>query len=155
MANKNWHKIFLFFLLYSLFFYVGFITGIIYQQRIMFVGLGEALSYSDIEINVDINETLMVDRVTENMEPILWEARMKNCTKTEKGYCALECYENNKRIPCENFTGTEVFCSDGICKINGGCPTYYERLRGKTLTDCIKEVEANKSKDKTNNSNEK
>ena len=128
---------------FLLFLSLGFILGMAYEQRLIYISVGEALSYSDIEINVDINETLITDRVTENMQPILWDIRMDNCTKTEKGYCALECYENEKRTPCENFTMDEHFCNEGICKVDGVCPTYYEQLRGKTLTDCIKEVEEN------------
>jgi hypothetical protein len=142
--NYNWSKVMGYVIIYLSFFSMGIVAGMMIQQRIIFIGLGEALSYSDIEVNVDINETLITDRVTENMKPILWDIRMDNCTKTEKGYCALECYENEKRTPCENFTGTEAFCDNGICRIDGVCPTYYEQLRGKTLTDCIKEVEEQK-----------
>ena len=65
----------------------------------------------------------------------------ENCTKTEKNYCALECYENDRLIPCENFTYDEHFCNEGICEASGGCPDYFERLEGKTISDCIKEVE--------------
>ncbi len=68
---------------------------------------------------------------------------MESCigTRTEKGYCALECYENDRLIPCENFTYDEHFCNEGICKASGGCPDYFEKLEGKTIGDCIKEVE--------------
>lgn len=65
----------------------------------------------------------------------------ENCTRTEMNYCATECYENERLIPCENFSGDEHFCNEGICEANGGCPNYFERLEGKTLFDCIKEVE--------------
>ena len=66
---------------------------------------------------------------------------MENCTRTEKNYCALKCYENKKLIPCGNFSFDEHFCSEGICEVDGVCPDYFESLEGKTLTDCIKEVE--------------
>jgi hypothetical protein len=81
----------------------------------------------------------MVDRVTENMKPIIWDIRMQNCTKTEKNYCALECYENNKLIPCQNFTSDEHFCNDGICNVSGICPDYFQKLNNKTIKDCINE----------------
>lgn len=54
-----------------------------------------------------------------------------------------KCYENNKRIPCENFTADEHFCSNGLCNISGICPSYYEKLRGKTIKDCIIEETKN------------
>ena len=149
--NLNWTKVIGYLIIYLCFFSMGMVVGMGFQQRIMLIGLGEALSYSNIGINVDINETLITDRVTENMQPILWDIRMDNCTKTEKGYCALECYENDKITPCENFTGTEAFCNKGVCRINGVCPTYYEQLRGKTLTDCIREVENNAISKKDDN----
>ena len=63
------------------------------------------------------------------------------CIKTEKGYCAIECYENDRLIPCENFTYDEHFCNEGICEASGGCPDYFEILEGKTIGDCIREVE--------------
>ena len=73
----------------------------------------------------------------------------ENCTKTEKNYCATECYENDKLIPCENFTYDEHFCNEGICEASGGCPDYYEKLEGKTVSDCVKEVEKFASWDAT------
>ena len=47
------------------------------------------------------------------------------CTLTEKGYCANECYEDNRLIPCENFTYDEHFptpigiISMVICSLSG------------------------------------
>ena len=141
MKNKlNFAKVMGYMIIYLVFLSMGMIIGMGFQQRIMFIGLGEVLSYSDIEINVDINETLITDRVTENMKPILWEIRMQNCTKTEKGYCAIECYENGDLMPCENFTNDEHFCDNGKCEVAGICPTYYEKLRGKKTLDCMNEI---------------
>jgi len=130
--------------IYFMLLFGGFSLGMIYQQQLFYLGLGQAfqgLEGTTFNVEVDINETLITDRVTENMKPILWDIRMQNCTKTEKGYCAIECYENGDLMPCENFTNDEHFCDNGKCEVNGICPTYYEELRGKTLTDCIKEVE--------------
>ena len=130
--------------IYFMLLFGGFSLGMIYQQQLFYLGLEQAfqgLEGTTFNVEVDINETLMTDRVTENMKPILWDIRMQNCTKTEKGYCAIECYENGDLMPCENFTNDEHFCDNGRCEVDGICPTYYEQLRGKTLTDCIKEVE--------------
>ena len=117
----------------------GTSVGIKVGERQAFENLGIMLDGTTF--NVDFNETLMVDRVTENMKEIVWDLRMENCTRTEKSYCALECYENSKLIPCENFTYDEHFCNEGICEASGGCPDYFEILEGKTIEDCIREVE--------------
>ena len=141
--NKKYLVALIFFLI-GFGFIGGFFAGMIYQQTILFLGLANALQSlegNSFNLEIDINETLMTDRVTENMKPILWDIRMQNCTKTEKGYCAIECYENGYLMPCENFTNTEAFCYNGKCEVNGVCPTYYESLRGDTIQDCIKELE--------------
>ncbi len=59
------------------------------------------------------------------------------CIRTQKGYCASECYENNKLIPCEEFSSDEHFCNEGVCRVSGICPDYYDRLKGKTITECL------------------
>ena len=124
------------------FFALGLVAGILLQQAgTQATMMKVAGSLEGVTINVDLNETLLMDTATENMKEILWDVRMENCTRTEKNYCALECYENKKLIPCENFTFDEHFCSEGICEVDGVCPGYFEILEGKTLTDCIKEVE--------------
>ncbi len=138
---------------YKLLFLIGMITisliggiqiGMILQQQIFtlsLVEIAQGLEGTTFNIEVDINETLMVDRTTENMKEILWGFRMQNCTRTQKGYCAVECYENNKLIPCEYFSADEHFCNEGICENSGICPDYFERLENKTIEDCIKEME--------------
>ena len=123
-------------------FFMGVVAGVLLQQLIIQSTLMKVASNMDgVEINVNFNETKLMQVAMDNMEDIVWSMRMENCTRTEKKYCALECYENRKLIPCENFSGTEAFCSEGICEINGVCPDYFEILEGKTITDCIKEVE--------------
>jgi len=127
----------------------GVWIGMVTQQMIFISGavkIAEGFEGTNFEVNIDINETLMVDRTTDNMEDILWSLRMENCTRTEKGYCAVECYEDSMLIPCEHFTYDEHFCSGGICEADGGCPNYFEQLEGKTIQDCIEEeVEKQKS----------
>jgi len=126
------------------FLMVGFVMGMLFQQAALKITLIEvAGNLEGVEVNINFNETKMVDRVTENIGEILWDIRMDNCTLTEKGYCALECYENEKLIPCGNFTYDEHFCKEGVCQASGGCPDYYEILEGKTIGDCIREVEEN------------
>ncbi|MCK9429485.1 MAG: hypothetical protein M0R17_05735 [Candidatus Omnitrophica bacterium] len=124
--------------------YIGFILGMVYQQILFTISvekIAEGLEGTNFNINVDFNETLMVDRTTNNLKDIMWEIQMQNCSKTQKGYCAVRCYENKKLIPCNEFTGDEHFCNNGICEMNGISPDYFERLDGKTTEDCIKEIE--------------
>jgi len=124
-----------------LFFVMGFLLGMLTQQGIIQGTLMKVASNMEgVTFNIEFNETLMVDKATENMEEILWDVRMENCTRTEKNYCALQCYENRKLIPCKNFTMDEHFCSKGICEVDGVYPSYFDILEGKTLTDCIEEV---------------
>jgi len=120
---------------------MGVVIGMMLQQLIIQATLMKvAMNMDGVEINVNFNETKMMDAAMENMEDILWDMRMENCTRTENNYCAIECYENSKLIPCQNFTGDEHFCSDGICEMNGVCPNYFERLEGKNIEDCMAEV---------------
>ncbi len=120
---------------------MGVVIGMMLQQAIFQSTLMKVAGNMDgVTINIELNETLMMDRATENMEEILWDVRMENCTRTEKNYCALQCYENRKLIPCENFTMDEHFCSEGIREVDGVCPGYFEILDGKTVTDCINDV---------------
>ena len=141
--NKfDWTKVMGYIIIYLAFLFGGVIIGMTYQQAItQSTMIKVASSLEGVTINIDLNETLLMDRATENMQEILWDIRMENCTRTEKNYCALECYENKKLIPCENFSFDEHFCSKGICEVDGIYPDYFEQLEGKTLTDCIKEVE--------------
>ena len=141
--NLNWSKVIGYVIIYFMLLFGGFSLGMIYQQMIFIASLvkvAEGLEGTTFNVEVDINETLMTDRITENMKPILWEIRMQNCTKTEKGYCAIECYENGDLMPCENFTNDEHFCDNGKCEVAGICPTYYEKLRGKKTLDCMNEI---------------
>jgi len=124
------------------FFVMGFAFGMVVQQGIIQSTLMKVASNMEgVTINIDLNETLLMDTATENMREMMWDIRMENCTRTEKNYCALECYENKKLIPCENFTFDETFCGDGVCEVDGICPGYFEMLEGKTIADCIREVE--------------
>lgn len=104
-------------------FTIGIGIGIQEGQYMLFEGLNTALKGANINLTININETQL----------------QTNCASTQKGYCAIKCYENGDLIPCENFTFDEHFCKEGVCEVNGICPTYYEELKGKTLTDCIKE----------------
>jgi len=81
--NKtNWARTIFWLMIYLGIFFGGMVVGMGFQQRIMFIGLGEALSYADIEVNVDINETMIVDRTMDRMIPFLNESM--NINKSDK-----------------------------------------------------------------------
>lgn len=122
----------------TIMFIFGMTSGIATSYLLMSASLERIASNIRIEnIEIGFNQSSII----ENQNKIIWDLRMQNCTKTEKGYCAIECYENGHLTPCENFTNDEHFCNNGKCEVNGVCPTYYEILRGKTLRDCMKEVQ--------------
>jgi len=81
--NKtNWVNITVWLMICLGIFFGGMVVGMGFQQRIMFIGFGEALSYADIEVNVDINETMIVDRTMDRMIPFLNESM--NLNKSDK-----------------------------------------------------------------------
>jgi len=107
-----------------------------------YFGMFWTLALSDTEHDINFNFTID-DNTLEAIKSINYTSLKDNpdCNfRTEKGYYAKECYENEVLIPCMNFSFDEHFCNKGICKVNGICPTYYERLKGKTVSDCIQEV---------------
>jgi len=153
MANKkelDKGKVIIHVMIYLGIAVMGMVIGMTFQQAIFQSTLMKVAGNMDgVTVNIEFNETLMMETAMKEMEDIVWDMRMENCTRTEKNYCALQCYENKKLIPCENFTMDEHFCSEGICEVDGVCPEYFEILEGKTLKDCIKEVE-NDAKEKEN-----
>lgn len=40
------------------------------------------------------------------------------------------CFQNGVQIDCNNFTGDEHFCNNGICEMNGIC--------NKSIEECLK-----------------
>jgi len=58
-----------------LFFLIGFIIGhfigVYDGQMLLFQGVGTILGGSNNTLNIDLNETQMVDRTYEKMEPFL------------------------------------------------------------------------------------
>lgn len=111
------------------------ITVVIISCVIGYILFWASLNWSsDYTFNVNItadDNLLNMTKIAESMQDKQLEYKK-------------ECWENNKLIPCINFTNDEHFCLGNICKVNGICPTYYERIEGKTTMDCIKELEVQK-----------
>jgi len=75
MENKktNWVNVTVWFLIYLGLVSVGIIIGMTYQQALFKHGIIEVLSYSDVEVNIDLNETIMVDKMIDFFnETINW-----------------------------------------------------------------------------------
>lgn len=67
-------KIIGFIILYLLFASVGFILGMAYEQRLIAVAVGEALSYTNIKVDVNFNETKFTQEIQDNVIPAFKEA---------------------------------------------------------------------------------
>ncbi|MFA5396157.1 MAG: hypothetical protein WC346_09145 [Methanogenium sp.] len=65
--KKNWVKILLYLIPYLLFVSLGFILGMAYEQRLIYVSVGEALSYTNIQVNV--NETKLIQEFNQTIFP--------------------------------------------------------------------------------------
>lgn len=59
-------------------FFLGFILGMFYQQIAIIEGAGKILSYTDIQVN--FNETKLVDDLTNNFVPAFKEALNETLT---------------------------------------------------------------------------
>lgn len=75
MENKTrkkkirWFRISLWTSVYLSLVFGGFILGMIYEQRLLFLAVGEALSYSDVEINVNLNATKFAEELNNTFIP--------------------------------------------------------------------------------------
>lgn len=50
-------------------FFMGFVSGMILQQAIIKQGIIDVLSYSDVEVNVNFNETKLVEELNNTFIP--------------------------------------------------------------------------------------
>lgn len=59
-------------LIISTFFGIGFVAGMIYQQLLITKQIDYLFDYADIEVNVNFNETKIVQEINDTFVPI-WE----------------------------------------------------------------------------------
>ena len=57
------------------------------------------------------------------------------------GFHSQECYVNGIKINCSEFSGDEHFCNNGICNMNGVCPSPNSNM---SIQDCMKQAEGAK-----------
>jgi len=79
----NWARIIIWTSIYLMLFFGGIIVGMGIQQRIFFIGLGEALSYTNIEIN--FNETKLVEEMNKTFIPNFKAVMNDTLSQMEKG----------------------------------------------------------------------
>lgn len=65
--KKSWIKIVTYLIPFLLFLSLGFILGMAYEQRLIYVSVGEALSYTNIQF--DINETKLIQEFNQTILP--------------------------------------------------------------------------------------
>ena len=78
----NWSMVLFYTVIYLAFFSTGIFCGMAYQQRLTMVLVAEALSYSDIEVNVNFNETKFIEELNKTIVPAFKESF--NLTEGEK-----------------------------------------------------------------------
>lgn len=64
---KSVLRIILWTCLYLSFYFVGFITGMIFQQELITRYVYELFSYSNIEVNVNINQTKLLEDINKTL----------------------------------------------------------------------------------------
>ena len=78
MSKKiNWKKInsvCIYVILYSFFLAMGFIAGMYFQQMVVSQEVGKILSYSNIDVTVNFNESRFVDELNNRFIPEFKEA---------------------------------------------------------------------------------
>ena len=74
MSNKKKYSLVFLLFMMGLTLVGGLLIGMVLQQQLLYLGLAEiaeGLEGTNFEINIDINETLIVDRTMEHMENVL------------------------------------------------------------------------------------
>lgn len=82
--KTNWIKVIEFMIIYLLFVSLGFIIGMSYQQRLTAVVIGEALSYTNIKVDVNFNETKLTEELQNKFIPAFKEALNQSLEKKLK-----------------------------------------------------------------------
>lgn len=79
--KRTWIKIVGFMITYLSFVSLGFILGMIYQQKLTAVVIGDALSYTNIKVDVHFNETKLTQELTNKFIPAFKEALNQSIQK--------------------------------------------------------------------------
>ena len=85
MENKNKIKIInisFYVITYSLFLCIGFVLGMIFQQQILKQSFIEVLEYSNIDIEVNFNETKLVYELNKTIVEPMKEQLFRNLNRS-------------------------------------------------------------------------
>ena len=63
-----------FMIIYLLFISLGFVLGMVYQQKLTAIVIGDALSYTNIKVDVNFNETRLAQELQDKFIPAFKEA---------------------------------------------------------------------------------
>lgn len=72
--KANWFMVIIWVCVYLAFFLMGFIGGIYFQQILISQEIGKILSYSNIDVTVNFNESKFVDELNNRFIPEFKEA---------------------------------------------------------------------------------
>lgn len=72
------------FVIYLGIFFGGIVIGMLLQQTIIKQGIIDVLTYSEVEVNVDFNETKLVDELLNNFIPEFNESLTNSIKENNK-----------------------------------------------------------------------
>jgi len=72
--KKTWVKVVEYMFIYLLFIFMGFSLGMICQQKLTAIIIGDALSYTNIKVDVNFNETKLTQELQDKFIPAFKEA---------------------------------------------------------------------------------
>ena len=85
------------------FFILGFCIGMVFQQAVIVKDIIDILSYSEVEVNINLNETKLVEEINNTFSPLFKEEFNNSNNEEEIFYspipedCDLECEEHFER----------------------------------------------------------
>ncbi len=78
--KTDWVKVTFWMFIYFAWFIIGFVGGMVFQQELITQELSKVLSYTDLEINVNFNETRFIEELNNTLIPELKKTFRENLT---------------------------------------------------------------------------
>lgn len=82
--KTNWGMVIFWTMIYLAFVFVGFIIGMTYQQKLTTVLVTEVLAYSNVEVNIDLNETKIIEGFKEVTEDFVEQMNITSYNTTKE-----------------------------------------------------------------------
>ena len=86
----DWNEVIVWMMVYLGFFFMGLVAGMMLQQAIVKQGIIDVLSYTDIEVDINFNETKFMEELNNTFIPAWKQAinqTLNITTKCEKIPC--------------------------------------------------------------------